>query len=149
MTKVIHLSLSGTLARLMQENLAARRQLVEAEERREKALDSVLLDVLGVLDTFERAEQIIAERHLADTDEAQKGVKRLLNAKKKVSAMLAKYDVRPTATLGAVATDADCSTVDTEPDAGKLDGAIISIEKQGYRRGDRRLRPAEVVVVKN
>lgn len=42
-----------------------------------------------------------------------------------------------------------CTTVETEPDASRKNGEIISVEKDGYTRNGHLIRRAEVVIVKN
>lgn len=63
--------------------------------------------------------------------------------------MLGKFDVREIEFKDGHSVPEQCSVVDTEPDAGRQTGEIISIERQGYTRNGRLLRPAEVVIVKN
>jgi molecular chaperone GrpE (heat shock protein) len=42
-----------------------------------------------------------------------------------------------------------CKIVDTEVMEGAEDGTIVSVIRSGYRRGERILRPAEVITVAN
>lgn len=42
-----------------------------------------------------------------------------------------------------------CTVVDTELNAEKEDGTVLSIEKSGNLRGARLIRRAEVIIVRN
>lgn len=50
---------------------------------------------------------------------------------------------------GKIINEDLCTVVDTEPDATKEDGLVVSIEKDGYVRGERLIRRAEVIIIKN
>ncbi|RHA24825.1 nucleotide exchange factor GrpE [Bacteroides caccae] len=63
--------------------------------------------------------------------------------------MLDKYDVHKIDILGKPINEDICTIVETEPDLEQEDGIVISIEKDGYTRGNRLIRRAEVVVIKN
>ena len=86
---------------------------------------------------------------MLEDENAQKAVKRMLQPKKVALALLAKYDVSLIDLDGKLVDDNICTVVDTEPDPDKEDGFVISIEKNGYLRGDRLIRRAEVIVVRN
>ena len=112
-------------------------------------LYDIFRDFLSIIDTFERAEETIKERGLDVDENAQKAIKRLLNAKKKAIFVLEKYDVKPIVFENNKAIDEFCVTNGTEPDPSKEDGTIVSIDKNGYTRNGHVVRPAEVIVVKN
>ena len=63
--------------------------------------------------------------------------------------MLEKYDVKKIVFDDGMSNDDLCSVTDTEPDAEKPNGYILSIEKEGFTRNGHMLRRAEVVIVKN
>jgi molecular chaperone GrpE (heat shock protein) len=115
----------------------------------EKKVDSFFNDVLSVLDAFEKAEEIIKERELDKDENSQKIIKRFLSAKKKVVSLLNNNSVSEITFENGLMRDSDCLVTDTEPDSSKPEGSIISIEKKGYKRGERLLRPAEVIIVRN
>ena len=115
----------------------------------EKEMDEVFCEFIRVIDTFESSEQIIKEKELDKEEDAQKCVKRLLNSKKKALAVLEKYNVKQITFENNKSNDDLCTVVETEPDATKETGEIISIEKSGYTRNGRLIRRAEVVIVKN
>lgn len=120
----------------------------QMEKNHEKELDGIFAEFLTVIDTFEKSEMIIKERGLDQDENASKAIKRLLNAKKKALSTLEKFNVKKIDLQGIVNDDL-CTTVETEPDASRKNGEIISIEKDGYTRNGHLIRRAEVVIVKN
>lgn len=134
---------------LLRENQILKNELDETAIRREKELDSIFSDFVTVIDTFERAEQTIKEKNLIEDEQAQKVMKRLLNAKKKAIFILEKYNVKKIELEKGIVEDTLCQVVDTEPDSSRQNDEIISVEKDGYTRDDHVIRLAEVVSVKN
>ena len=121
----------------------------ENQRKKEQLLDEVFLDAISVLDAFSREEKVIEDHEWNQSEDSQKAIKRLLNAKKKLNTMLEKYNVEKIVFNDGMSNDDLCSVTDTEPDAEKPNGYILSIEKEGYTRNDHMLRRAEVVIVKN
>lgn len=141
--------IGAKISELLSENLALKNSNEEIVKKNENAIDDIFRDFLSIIDTFERAEDTIKERGLDVDENAQKAIKRLLNAKKKAIFVLGKYDVKPIVFENNKAIDEFCVTNGTEPDPSKEDGIIVSIEKNGYTRNGHVIRPAEVIVVKN
>lgn len=141
--------IGAKISELLSENLALKNSNEEIVKKNENAIDDIFRDFLSIIDTFERAEETIKERGLDVDENAQKAIKRLLNAKKKAIFVLEKYDVKPIVFENNKAIDEFCVTNGTEPDPSKEDGTIVSIEKNGYTRNGHVVRPAEVIVVKN
>lgn len=121
----------------------------QVEKNHEKELDDIFAEVLTVIDTFQKSEAIIKERGLDQEENASKAIKRLLNAKKKALSVLEKFNVKKIEFYSGMVDDDLCTTVETEPDASRKNGEIISIEKDGYTRNGHLIRRAEVVIVKN
>ena len=109
----------------------------------------VFLNVLQILDTFERAESIIKERNLDASDDSKKSIERLLTAKKKTLSILEKHGITKIVFDNNIAKDEYCKIVDVEPDNNHPNNFILSIEKEGYLINQELLREAEVIVVKN
>lgn len=141
--------IGAKISELLSENLALKNSNEEIVKKNENAIDDIFRDFLSIIDTFERAEETIKERGLDVDENAQKAIKRLLNAKKKAIFVLEKYDVKPIVFENNKAIDEFCVTNGTEPDPSKEDGTIVSIDKNGYTRNGHVVRPAEVIVVKN
>ena len=134
---------------LMQEKITLRNELEEFQKGQQKRIDEIFKEFLTVVDTFEKAEQVIQERGFDSDENGNKAIKRLLNAKKKAMFVLEKYDIKRIEFEDNHSKEEYCEVVGTEPDPDKKTGDIISIEKQGYTRTGHLLRPAEVITVKN
>lgn len=137
------------ISELSVKNLSLKSSKEELIKNNEKAIDEIFCEFLTVIDTFDRSEEAIKERGWDSEENTQKAIKRLLNAKKKASFILEKYDVKPIVFDNNKTIDEWCITNGTEPDPNKENGEIITIEKEGYMRKDHVIRPAEVIVVKN
>jgi molecular chaperone GrpE (heat shock protein) len=141
--------LTDKFSDLQRDNVTLRNQLEEFEKNQEKRIDEIFCEFLTVVDTFERAEQAIKERELDKDDTTKKAINRLLNAKKKALFVLEKYDVKRIEFENNKSVEELCEVSDTEPDHTRETGDIVSIEKQGYKRSEHLIRPAEVIIVKN
>lgn len=123
---------------------------IEKNQREnDQLLDEVFLEAISILDVFSREEKIIEDKGWNQSDDSQKAIKRLLNAKKKLNTMLEKYNVHKMTFENGMSHDDLCAITDTEPDSDKPNGYILSIEKEGYTRNGHLLRRAEVIIVKN
>lgn len=142
-------TINERLTVLARENLEKKNILEKNASNYEKATDEIFCDFLSVIDTFERAEEVIKEKELDKDESAKKAITRLLNAKKKALSTLNKHGVEEIVFPNNISIDSMCVVNDTEPDASKETGTIISIEKKGYTRKGHLLRPAEVIIVKN
>ncbi len=142
-------AINEKLSELARKNLELQSECEKANKRAESILDEALCEFLTVLDTFERAEQYIAEHELDKDEDGSKAIKRLLNAKKKAMFVLEKYNVKKMVFENNMSIPDWCSVTDTEPDSSRQNGEIVSIEKNGYLRDDRLLRSAEVIIIKN
>lgn len=134
---------------MLRKNKALSNQIEENQQKGEQLLDEIFIDVISILDAFSREETIIENHEWNKSDDSQKAIKRLLNAKKKLQTMLEKYDVKKITFEDGMSNDDLCSVTDTEPNQEKPNGYILSIEKEGYQRKEHLLRRAEVVIVKN
>ena len=112
------------------------------EERAMVRLDSnrmLLLQVLEVLDDFQRALGAIPEEHRDSGWVA--GVAMI---EKKFQTLLERAGVTPVDTLGQPFDPALHEAVATQP--GSSDQVVAEVYRTGYRLGDRLLRPAMVKV---
>ena len=134
---------------MLRNNKALSNQIEDNHRKEEQHLDEIFLDVISVLDSFSREEKVIEDHEWNQSEDSQKAIKRLLNAKKKLNTMLDKHDVKKMSFDDGMSNDDLCSVTDTEPDPEKPNGFIISIEKDGFTRNGHTLRRAEVVIVKN
>lgn len=134
---------------MLRNNKALSNQIEDNHRKEEQHLDEIFLDVISVLDAFSREEKVIEDHEWNQSEDSQKAIKRLLNAKKKLNTMLEKHEVKKMSFDDGMSNDDLCSVTDTEPDPEKPNGFIISIEKDGFTRNGHTLRRAEVVIVKN
>ena len=137
------------LSEILKDKKNLSNMIEENQRKKEQLLDEVFLDAISVLDAFSREEKVIEDHEWNQSEDSQKAIKRLLNAKKKLNTMLEKYDVKKIVFEDGMSNDDLCSVTDTEPDAEKPNGYILSIEKEGFTRNGHMLRRAEVVIVKN
>lgn len=115
----------------------------------EREVDNVLAGSLLILDTVEKAEEAFKTLDVSDNPTAQRVMRRFANVRKRVMQFLEKNAVEPVTLPDGMLVEKLCSVTDTEPDPTRPDGAIVNVERQGYIRHGRLLRPAEVVIVKN
>ena len=134
---------------MLRNNKALSNQIEDNHRKEEQRLDEIFLDVISILDTFTREEKVIEDHEWNKSEDSQKAIKRLLNAKRKLNTILEKHDVNKISFDDGMSKDDLCSVTDTEPDPEKPNGFIISIEKDGFTRNGHTLRRAEVVIVKN
>lgn len=142
-------AIENKLSEILKDKKNLSNMIEENQRKKEQLLDEVFLDAISVLDVFSREEKVIEDHDWNQSEDSQKAIKRLLNAKKKLNTMLEKYDVKKVVFDNGMSDDDLCSVTDTEPDADKPNGFILSIEKDGYTRNGHMLRRAEVVIVKN
>lgn len=145
----IKTSIINFIASIQKEIVVLKNEKAEAAKQNEKNTDEIFCEILTVLDTFERSEDIIKERELDKDENTSKAIKRLLNAKKKLLFVLEKYNIKEIEFENNKSVEEYCIVTDTETNSTRETGDIISIEKKGFKRNDHLLRPAEVVIVKN
>ena len=130
-------------------NLQLKNDLEQKSLDNERRFDALINDFIQILDAYEKSETKVKEMGLMDDENAQKGIKRMLQPKKVALSILSKYNVAQIDLDGKLMDENVCTIVDTEPDSEKEDGLVLSVEKNGYVRGDRLVRRAEVIVVRN
>lgn len=141
--------IEAEITRIKQETLKQKNDIEEMSLNNERQIDALINDFIGVIDAYEKAETKVKELSLAEDDSSQKAIKRLLQPKKVALAVLSKYNVSQIDILGKPLDENLCAVVETEPDNEKGNDIVISVEKNGYVRGERLIRRAEVVIVKN
>ena len=117
------------LSEILKDKKNLSNMIEENQRKKEQLLDEVFMDAISVLDAFSREEKVIEDHEWNQSEDSQKAIKRLLNAKKKLNTMLEKYDVKKIVFEDGMSNDDLCSVTDTEPDAEKPNGYILSIEK--------------------
>jgi molecular chaperone GrpE len=117
----------------------ARREQTEAET---KGRESVLRDMLEVIDNLERAIQSWTTGPV-DAQAIQQGVGLVL---RQAQSKLDRHDVKPVEAKGKPFDPRVHDAISQVPSADVAPGTVLSELQRGYRIGDRLLRPASVVV---
>ncbi len=121
----------------------------ERRELSEYAAADVLLDLLPIIDNFERALSAsapgaTADKH-TDVEAFRKGVELI---HKQMLDLLRKRGVTPIEALGADFDPNVHQAVIHEPSGEPREGEVMAELQHGYKLGDRLLRPAMVKVAK-
>jgi molecular chaperone GrpE len=116
----------------------ARREQTEGEN---KGKESVLRDMLEVLDNLERAVAAFGDN--PDTKGVLQGVSLVLRL---FQSKLERYEVRPMESKGQPFDPRIHDAISQIPSPDVAPGTIITELQKGYRIGERLLRPATVVV---
>ncbi|MBI2756352.1 MAG: nucleotide exchange factor GrpE [Chloroflexi bacterium] len=116
------------------------------EERSQRALDAnrdLVLRLLPIVDDLARALS------QAQPDELEspwgKGV---LLIERNLRALLASEDVQPIEALGTEFNPWEHEALAHQPTADADEGTVVQVVRSGYRRGERILRPAQVIVAR-
>ena len=117
----------------------------EQEERVKYANEKLMLELLPVLDDFDRVLDHVSEEKKADAQAITDGVglvrKSLLNT-------LNKFGLSEIKTSGEKFNPQHHEAVQCIKDPDKEDDDIVSVHRKGYKLGDRVIRAAQVVVSK-
>jgi molecular chaperone GrpE len=121
-----------------------RRSERERRELTDRTVEALLLDLVGIVDDFERALSVEAGE--SGVEPYRQGVELI---HRRVLELLSRQGVTP---LDAVGADFDPhlhQAVTTEPAGGRRDGEVVEQFRRGYMIGDRLLRPAMVKVARS
>jgi molecular chaperone GrpE len=131
------------LAQRSQADFINYRRRVEEEriQQTREATVSYIQRLLPILDDFERAIANAAPDAL-DSDWG-KGV---LLVERNLRSLLAADDVQRIAAEGAPFDPREHEAVGQQPSADTPEGHVLHVVRPGYRKGDRVIRPAQVVV---
>lgn len=121
---------------------ALRRQQSMVEIRRNEAIGAVASDVLDVMDNFERA----LESARGGGSATAGIVSGLEMVQKQFLAALAKHKVMPIEALNQTFDPTQHEAVMQRPSSDHSEPTVLQVLAQGYRLGDRVLRPAKVIV---
>jgi molecular chaperone GrpE len=131
------------LAQRAQADFINYRRRVE-EERAQQARDAnvaYLQRLLPILDDFERALSNAAPEDL----ESSWG-KGILLVSRNLQGLLSSDDVQRIAAEGAEFDPREHEALGSQPSADVPEGHVLHVVRQGYRKGDRIIRPAQVIV---
>jgi molecular chaperone GrpE len=117
-----------------------KRSKAQADADRGYMVGALALDVLSVLDNFERALDA------ARAANAPAIVEGLDMVHRQMLSALAKHGVEPIAVVGQPFDPNQHEAVMQQPDASKPEGTVVAELARGYKLRDRVLRPAKVAV---
>jgi len=115
----------------------------ERRESADRTVETLLLDLVGVVDDFERA--ITAEAGGGSVEAYRQGVALI---HRRVLELLARRGVTPIDAVGADFDPNFHQAVTTEPAGDRRDGEVLEQLRRGYKIGERLLRPAMVKVAR-
>lgn len=137
------------ITQLKKDNLKKKNDIEELLLNYERQIDSLLNDFISVVDAYEKVEIKIKDMDLPEDEIIQKVVKRMMQPKKTALSVLSKHGVSQIDIIGKSLNEDLCTVTETEPDSEKENDIVLSIEKNGYKRGERLIRRAEVIIVRN
>ncbi len=141
------------LEQLIVQNLKSTNLLKNEVEQKENTkhdlLKDISLNIIDIIDSFERIEESIIEKEYNKIDEVNKTTSRYKTIQKKLLSLLHKYGVTKIEFTDNRLIVGLCEVVETEADSNKNNDEIISVIRNGYIRGKELIRPAQIIVVKN
>jgi len=141
------------LERLIVQNLKSTNLLKNEVERKENEKNDLLkdisLNIIDIIDSFERIEESIIEKEYNKIYEVNKTTSRYRTVQKKLLGLLQKHGVTKIEFPDNRLIVGLCEVLETEADSNKKNDEIISVIRNGYIRGKELIRPAQIIVVKN
>lgn len=141
------------LKQLIVQNLKSANLLKNEVERKENEkhdlLKDISLNIIDIIDSFERIEESIIEKEYNKIDEVNKTSSRYRTIQKKLLSLLQKHGVTKIEFPDNRLIVGLCEVVETEADSNRKNDEIISVIRNGYIRGKELIRPAQIIVVKN
>ena len=141
------------LEQLIIQNLKSTNLLKNEVERKENEkhdlLKDISLNIIDIIDSFERIEEGIIEKEYNKIDEVNKTTSRYRTIQKKLLSLLQKHGVTKIEFPDNRLIVGLCEVVETEADSNRKNDDIISVIRNGYIRGKELIRPAQIIVVKN
>ena len=141
------------LEQLIIQSLKSTNLLKNEVERKENEkhdlLKDISLNIIDIIDSFERIEESIIEKEYNKIDEVNKTTSRYRTIQKKLLSLLQKHAVTKIEFPDNRLIVGLCEVVETEADSNRKNDEIISIIRNGYIRGKELIRPAQIIVVKN
>ncbi|MDW8106465.1 MAG: nucleotide exchange factor GrpE [Armatimonadota bacterium] len=120
-----------------------RRQQEEMERQRALLLESLMEELLPILDNFERALQ--AAEATRDLEPLLEGVRL---TERQIKALLSRYDIHPIEAVGQPFDPNLHEAIQRVETDDYEDGIVIDEVERGYRMGERVLRPSRVIVAR-
>jgi molecular chaperone GrpE (heat shock protein) len=119
------------------------------ENEKHDLLKDISLNIIDIIDSFERIEESIIEKEYNKIDEVNKTTSRYRTIQKKLLSLLQKHGVTKIEFPDNRLIVGLCEVVETEADSNRKNDEIISVIRNGYIRGKELIRSAQIIVVKN
>jgi molecular chaperone GrpE (heat shock protein) len=124
-------------------------EVEKKENEKHDQLKDISLNIIDILDSFERVEEGLIERGFHKNEEANKTMTRYRTIQKKLLNLLQKYGVTKIQFPDNRLIIGLCEVVETETDGNKKNDEIISVVRGGYIKGKELIRAAQIIIVKN
>jgi molecular chaperone GrpE (heat shock protein) len=112
-------------------------------------LKDISLNIIDILDSFERIEESILEKEYNKIEEVNKTMNRYKTIQKKLLALLQKNGITKIEFPDQRLIVGLCEVLETETDNSRKNDEIVSVIRNGYIRGKEVIRPAQIIVIKN
>jgi len=147
--KQIHIELEEIILTDKKIILEQKNRIEKLEQEKLELFRTLINDIISLIDAHDNAVATIKEKEWDNNEISNKIIGRFATIKSKAVNLLTKNNVEKISFPENKLIIEFCKTVDTEPDSNLANNTIISIEKEGYIRGDELIREAEVIIVKN
>jgi molecular chaperone GrpE (heat shock protein) len=124
-------------------------EIERKENEKHDLLKDISLNIIDIIDSFERIEESIIEKEYNKIDEVNKTTGRYRTIQKKLLGLLQKHGITKIEFPDNRLIVGLCEIVETEADSNRRNDEIISVIRNGYIRGKELIRPAQIIVVKN
>jgi molecular chaperone GrpE (heat shock protein) len=123
------------------------RELEARDELFQQRDDGLFLELVSVLDSFENVFNNLQDKEKTFDKSTKRAMKSFRSIYRKLWRVMDESGVERLEFPHGKAEIGLCKVIETVPMADSEEGAIISVVRNGYRRRDRILRPAEVITV--
>ena len=145
--------LENQLKQIIVKNLQANNHLMNEVKQKENEkydlLKDISLNIIDIIDSFERIEESIIEKEYHKINEVNKTTNRYKSIQKKLLGLLKKHGITKIEFPDNRLILGICEVVETEIDSNRNNDEIVSIIRNGYIRGKDLIRPAQIIIVKN
>jgi molecular chaperone GrpE (heat shock protein) len=126
-----------------------RHNIEQKELEKQDLLKKIALGIIDVIDSFERIEEKSITQEQNKDEKLPNIRKRYQIIQTKLIYLLQKYGITKIEFPEKQLIVGLCEVVETENDNSKENDEIVSIVKNGYIRGEKLIRAAQVIIVKN
>ncbi len=122
-------------------------ELRQNDKERQDSENRFALEIVAVLDSFENVLDNVQGKEESFDKAAKRAVKSFRAIYRKLIRVLEERGVEKIEFADGKAKIGLCQVVETRVEQGREQGSILAVVRNGYQRGDRVLRLAEVITV--